>query len=62
MCKTHVTISLAIDNLWFGLTNYKNLPISLNHKSWQQFEMPIEYSNLRLLKKLFVRLHLEYSF
>ena len=34
MYKTHVTISLAIDNLWFGLTNYKSL-IPLDHKNWQ---------------------------
>ena len=35
MRKMHVTVSLAINNLWFDLINYKNLPIPLDHKSWQ---------------------------
>ena len=46
-----------------GLTNCKNLPIQELATSYViQLKMPLEYSNIRLLEKLFVRLHLEYSF
>ena len=65
MRKMHVTISLAIDNLWFGLTNYKNLLIPLDHKNWQahdSFESAYRIFEYSFVKKLFVRFHLEYSF
>ena len=51
MRKMHVTISLAIGNLWFGLTNYKNLPIPLDHKSWQAHNS-VEFKYLFIKKMI----------
>ena len=56
MHKTHVTISLAIDNLWFGLTNYKNLLIPLDHKNWQAHNS-IENA-YRIFEYSFVKKHI----
>ena len=63
MHKMHVT--LAIDNLWFGLTNYTILLYTFDHKSLQahnSIENVYRIFEYSFIKQLFIRFHIEYSF
>ena len=47
----------------FGLINYEDFPMPfVITRAIRVLKLSIDYSNIRSLKKLFICLHLEYSF